>query len=105
MRKYLIIAAGVLVLAAAPGVSPAWAGWGCGAIAPDGSMGRTWAAPTEEAARKNALHFCHEEGHHSHCRVISCSVNIDTQNQAHVLWPSKSPVDTCHGSGPCQLGH
>jgi hypothetical protein len=103
MHKQVLVTASLLVLAVAAGAvsaSPARAGWGCGAINDDGGMGRTWHADSEREARTQALKACATEG--KSCHIINCRENIDTQQQAHALWPPQGPVDHCFGSGPCK---
>ena len=97
----VIFACAVVVAVCATRPSVAWAGWACGAISGENTIGRSWGAATEEIARKYALQYCASGGHHG-CRIISCSANVDTQDQAHKIWPGN--VTGCFGKGPCQVG-
>lgn len=100
MRRQVLVTASLLLVAAAAGASPAWAGWGCGAISDSGAMGRTWNADSEAEARTLALKYCGTEG--KSCHIINCRDNVNTQEQAHALWPPQGPVDHCYGSGECK---
>ena len=84
MRKSIIIAASVSVLAAAS-VSPASAGWGCGARTPKGEIASNWAGASEAKSRDGLLHDC--EVGHVQCEIISCSADVDTEAQADAHWP------------------
>jgi hypothetical protein len=96
MHKRLIVAASVLVLAAAT-TAPAWAGWGCGAQGFAG-QGRTWRNTTRAQAAAGALRLCRQAGGR-HCRLVSCSPNVDTEGQADAMWPPVAPDNVrCKGA-------
>jgi hypothetical protein len=101
MRHFSLL----VLLAAACGACPstAWAGWGCGAAGTDGSVTRVWAAQTEGEASQTVLKNCAETG--TACKIISCQVGVDTQDEAHKVWPLEGRVTNCFGSGNCNLGY
>jgi len=104
MRKGLFVAT-ALILAAASS-TPAWAGWGCAAEARDGTIGRVWAADTENSARRDAIRYC-ANGGHSGCRIIGCVRGIDSQVEAHRIWPGGA-VTKCFNvtaGNPCRKGN
>jgi hypothetical protein len=87
MHKCLIVAASVFALAATS--APAWAGWGCGYTHSQldaGEYGVIWSSPSEPDARQSAMKLCTGSGH-AGCRVVSCSANVDTREQARAIWP------------------
>jgi hypothetical protein len=77
--------------------------WGCGARNKNGSV-RMWNEPTETKARKDALENCART--YGPCEIISCRINVATQDEAHAIWPSDHPVEHCfgHHENACQLG-
>ena len=81
MRKRLIVAVSLLVLAAG-GASPAWAGWGC--FAPPGTDPLIIWRPTQAEARASTLRLCRSL--HQECRVTHCIGNFDSQQQAIDFW-------------------
>jgi len=100
MHRYLIITASILVLAAT-NTSTAWAGWGCGfrwpGLASDRN-GSVWALPTMEKARQAAMRLCKQT--QNGCFVTNCREGIDTEKQAHAVWPfGGAPAVNCFGSG------
>ncbi len=97
MTKHLLIAASLLVVAA--GAAPAWAGWGC-AYDSSAGVGRVWAAETEEEARDQTMHNCTVRNF-KRCRIIGCSDNVDSKEDADRLW-SRTPgirYERCGGPG------
>ena len=104
MYKGLFIAT-ALILSAASSTS-AWAGWGCAAEASDGTIGRVWSADNEQSARRDAIKYCANGGHRG-CHVIGCADSVDSQSEAHVLWPGGT-VTKCFNetaSNPCRKGN
>lgn len=100
MKRLAILA---FVLLAAGSGTPASAGWGCAAKSARGAMGRAWNSPSRSQAERDALKFC-ANGHGGRCHVIGCRENVDTQAEAHALWPSSGTVNRCYGKGPCEIG-
>lgn len=87
MHKHLFMAASLLVLAAA-GTAPAWAGWGC-AYDSSAGIGRTWNVDSEAEARTQTMHNCTVRNF-KRCRIIGCSANVDSKEDADKLW-SRTP--------------
>ena len=96
MRKYLIVAATVAILAVAGGSSTAWAGWGCGGHRADGGYNRNWGFAT----KTQALASMHTECASTRCK-IKCARGVDTSAQALVKWPQTIPGQEkqCNSSG------
>jgi hypothetical protein len=83
--------------------SAAWANWGCAARS-SGHTFRMWNEPTQAEARNDVLKNC-RNSKEGPCKIISCSANVNSQDQAHAIWPSESTVDRCFGDkSSCQLG-
>ena len=97
MHKQLIMAA-TLIFAAVNG-SAAWAGWGC-AYDSSAGVGRTWAAESEDEARTTTMHNCTVR-HFKGCRIIGCSINVDSKEDADRLWARTPGVkyELCGGPG------
>ena len=104
MHKHLLIAASLLVVGAATGTAPAWAGWGC-AYDSSAGVGRTWAADSEQQARTQTMHNCTVRNF-KRCRIIGCSANVDSKEDADKLWARTPGVnyELCGGPGqkPCK---
>jgi len=81
MRKHLIAAVSLLVLAAGYTV-PASAGWGC--FTPPGTDPVLLWAPTQAKARASALRLCRSL--HRECRIIRCIGHFDSPQQAIDFW-------------------
>lgn len=99
MKKHLLMAASLLVLAATTGTAPAWAGWGC-AYDSSAGVGRVWGADSEDEARSQTMHNCTVRKFKG-CRIIGCSSDVDTKEDADKLW-SRTPgikYDRCGGPG------
>ena len=63
-----------------------------------------WNEPTEAKARSDVLKNC-RDGKEGRCRIISCRAGVDTQEQAHAIWPTNNVVDGCFGNkDACELG-
>ena len=88
-----LFAAAVLVTAAASSTS-AWAGWGCAYGSSDvvGVSGRRWAFATEQLARSSALNGC-KSLKHKNCRIIGCSANVNSKEDADKLWAQTPGVE------------
>lgn len=97
MHKRLMMAA-ILVVAAGTG-SSAWAGWGC-AYDSSAGIGRTWGGDTEEQVRTQAMHNCTVRNF-KNCRIIGCSANVDSKEDADRLWARTPGVkyEMCDGPG------
>jgi hypothetical protein len=96
MRKGFLIAAGFLLVAATH-TSPASAGWGCGSQAYPGGHYRTFNFETKAEASDVVLRLCGKA--HNDCRVIGCSPNINSEEQANVLWPLTTSNQVRCGAG------
>ena len=68
--------------------SKAFAAWGCGAQNSGGAWGASFNEPSKSAAAKLALHGCEEsrEPGEEPCRIVGCSPNINTGDQADAKW-------------------
>lgn len=103
MLNRILIVAGVLTLTVSMGTSTARAGWGCGFRwrgLQNGIYGSVWKNPTEAGARKLSLDICKEPPQpHKGCFIVGCRENVDTEEQAHAIWPlgSGKPVG-CRGN-------
>ncbi len=97
MRGHFIAAAALAALAALASGSTAWAAWGCAARGDHGGWGNSFGQATKSEAEEAALRACGPAG----CRIIGCSAEADTRDQARALWPIPSPPTSCSGSG-CQ---
>jgi hypothetical protein len=100
MNKY-IVGQLSLLLAIGGGISPAWAGWGCGYKFPGLAAGQHGSASgfaSEQAAREGAMKLCKGSGHRG-CHVVACEPNIDTQDQAEALWPLGARAGHCLKNG------
>jgi hypothetical protein len=80
--------AGALTAATATG---AWAGWGCGIKGTLGNDNRGYehndfAEATQAQAEADLIQNCKQNGI-ANCKIISCSANVDTAQQAGALWP------------------
>lgn len=97
MHKQLIMAATLIVAAATS--SSAWAGWGC-AYNSSAGIGRTWAAESEAVAREQTMHNCTVRNFRE-CRIIGCSENVDSKEDADKLWARTPGVkyERCGGPG------
>ena len=83
--------AGVAVLAAIAGASPAWAKWGCAARSPTDYWGNSYNDNTKAEATTEALNACQLAGGKG-CRIISCSANINTEEQGNAIGPPHGPT-------------
>jgi hypothetical protein len=86
--------------------STAWAKWGC-AAKNDQRTFRMWSEDTEAEARKDVLKNCQNfKPKQGACKIISCRDNVDSQDQAHAIWPTAGTVDGCYGDdkSACQMG-
>jgi hypothetical protein len=86
MRHRALIVTSVWLLTAAAGMPSASAGWGCGVMTPQGP-GNSWGSATRADALANAMGACTRVRARRLCRLISCSPNVDTEEQADELWP------------------
>jgi hypothetical protein len=84
MRQGFLIAAS-LSLVAGTYASPASAEWGCGSQLYPGGHFRTYGFATKKEAGAAVLRLCGTL--HRDCRITGCRENIDTQEQANVVWP------------------
>jgi hypothetical protein len=94
MRKHVLATATFVALAASSCGSTAWAEWGCGARSPE-AWGNSFGGATREAAERAALEIC---GHES-CKIVGCSPEATTRDQARALWPIPTAPTRCSGSG------
>jgi hypothetical protein len=98
MRKHLIVAASVLVLAVV-GILPASAKWGCAARSDNGVWIDGDGLTTEKAARAQAMAGCKDHGGKG-CHITDCSPDVDTDDQAAAKWPPPAPPTfTCGNPG------
>lgn len=79
MYKGLLVAAALTFTA-----TSAWAGWGC-AYDSSAGIGRNWAADSEQEARTASMHACTVRNF-KQCRIIGCSANVDSKEDADKLW-------------------
>src|SRR5579871_5893755 len=83
--------------------SAASAKWAC-AAKNSRSTFRMWSEDTEAEARKDVLKNC-RDSKGGPCEIVSCRDNVDSQDEAHALWPSRGVVDGCYGDkSACQMG-
>jgi hypothetical protein len=90
MHTRLIVATNVLVLVAIAGASPALAKWGCAARSP-AHYCNSYNDNTKTEASTEALKGCHQAGGKG-CRIIRCSANINTAEEAIAMWPPPNPI-------------
>ena len=63
-----------------------------------------WSEDTEAEARKDVLKNC-QDFKQGACEIISCRDNVDSQRQAHAIWPATGATDGCYGDKTaCQVG-
>jgi len=96
MHHRSILAASILVLATAASSAPAWAGWGC-AYDSSAGVGRRWGYATEQEARNTTMEACTSR-QFAGCRIIGCSNDVDTKEDADKLW-SRTPGISYEGCG------
>jgi hypothetical protein len=92
MHTRLMVAGSFLVLAAIiAGASPAWAKWGCAARSPAHYWSNSYNDNTRNEASTEALKGCRAAGGKG-CRIIGCSANINTAEEANAMWLPPNPI-------------
>jgi len=84
-----VLAVALFALAACTG-SRARADWGC-AFDSNAGIGRIWHSPSEKEAREVTMNACTSRKLGG-CRLIGCSNNVDSKEDADRLWPLKPGV-------------
>ena len=72
------------------------AGWGCHVKNPVTEDFRDWGARTREIASTAVMKACQADKAADKCKLVACAEGVDTQDQAHALWPSSMPVIGCY---------
>src|SRR4249920_2315080 len=85
MHTRLMVVASFLVATVA-GASPASAKWGCAARSPAHYWSNSYNDNTKTEASTEALKGCQYAGG-KRCRIIRCSANINTVDEANAMWP------------------
>ena len=87
MHIHFMVAASFVILA----TSPTWAKWGCAARSPAQYWSNSYNDNTKMEASKEALRGCQAAGGKG-CRIIRCSPNANTAEEANAMWPPPNPV-------------
>jgi hypothetical protein len=99
MNTRFMVAAGFSVLATMVSASPAWAKWGCAARSPANYWSNSYNDNTKAEASTEALKGCQDAGGKG-CRIISCSVDINTEEQGNAMGSPHGPTTTIIGRRP-----
>ncbi len=81
---------GLILFLAVANSTAARARWGCGASSSNGAASHNSGQATEAIARTYALQDCEKSGG-KNCRIIGCSPEVDTVEEARARWPLPRP--------------
>ena len=86
MKNTLFAASAILIGMAV--ASNAFAAWGCGAQNSSGAWGDSFNESSKSTAQKHALSGCEQSRQpgEAPCRIVGCSPNINSGDQADAKW-------------------
>lgn len=102
MRKYLLIRAGLSLLATATvNVSDASAKWGCYAKTKSNGWGGSYGQDTKQRAVELAIRSCKDANpkEENRCSLTGCSSEIEEEADMNKKWKPATPVKVRCGAG------